>query len=71
MTDRALLTDALLASGMSARQFARFLLARNERTMRRWEAGDAPVPKVVSEYCARFVALSASDRLRVVRLLGA
>ena len=58
MTDRdlldnldnlALLRFAILRSGLSARAFARDVLWRDERTVRRWLSGESPVPKVVAD----------------------
>lgn len=40
----ALLRRVQQASGLSARRFARRVLDRNERTVRRWLAGDADIP---------------------------
>jgi hypothetical protein len=34
-------------SGMSARAFAFDILLRDERTVRRWLAGDSPIPEPV------------------------
>lgn len=51
-----MLARAIELSGMSARQFARDVLWRDERTVRRWLAGDSPVPAVVSERLREFVA---------------
>lgn len=42
-----LLREAIAASGLSARQYAVQVLLRDERTVRRWLAGDSPIPKVV------------------------
>lgn len=54
MTDtRDLLARVIAASGLSARQYATTRLLRDERTVRRWLAGDAPIPKPVAEYLAR------------------
>jgi hypothetical protein len=49
MTDRDLLALAIERSGLSARAFARDVLWRDERTVRRWLAGDSPVPAVVAD----------------------
>ena len=49
MTDPELLDAAIKASGLSARKFAELVLVRDERTIRRWLAGDSPIPKVVRE----------------------
>lgn len=70
MDDRELLNAALGASTLSARKFATLFLARDERTMRRWEAGDAPVPAVVVARLHWLLALSRGDRARLVRLLS-
>lgn len=50
MTDRDLLQKAIEASGLSARRFATEVLTRDERTIRRWLAGDSPIPKAVVEF---------------------
>jgi len=47
------LRRAIRASGLSARQFARTVLARDERTVRRWLAGDSPIPRAVLDFLAR------------------
>jgi len=44
---RRLLERAIAASGLSARQYAMQVLIRDERTIRRWLAGDSPIPDVV------------------------
>jgi hypothetical protein len=49
MTDRDLLALAIERSGLSARAFARDVLWRDERTVRRWLSGESPVPKVVTD----------------------
>lgn len=42
-----ILRKAIEASGLSARRFATEILLRDERTIRRWLAGDRPIPKAV------------------------
>lgn len=42
-----ILRRAIEASGLSARRFATEILLRDERTIRRWLAGDRPIPKAV------------------------
>lgn len=42
-----ILRDAIKASGLSARRFAVEVMIRDERTVRRWLAGDSPIPRVV------------------------
>lgn len=56
MTDAELLGRAIDASGMSARRFAVDVLIRDERTVRRWLAGDSPIPAVVVEWLRERVA---------------
>lgn len=55
MTDIELLKAAIQAAGGSARAFARRPLLRNERTVRRWLAGQAPIPKEVRDYLLEIV----------------
>lgn len=62
MSDReriALLEAAIAASGLSARRFATEQMLRDERTIRRWLAGDVPIPDVV---VARLEALTAGAK---------
>lgn len=47
-----LLRAAIEASGLSARRFATEILIRDERTVRRWLAGEE-MPVVVREWLAR------------------
>lgn len=47
MNDPELIRAAINASGLSARRFAVEVLIRDERTIRRWLAGDSPIPDVV------------------------
>lgn len=47
------LRTAIAASGLSARQYATQVLTRDERTIRRWLAGDSPIPQAVLEFLAR------------------
>lgn len=44
-----LLRQAIKSSGLSARQYAKQILLRDERTVRRWLAGD-PMPRAVIEF---------------------
>ena len=48
----AQLRAAIARSGLSARQFAIRVLTRDERTVRRWLAGDSPIPHAVLAYLA-------------------
>jgi hypothetical protein len=47
MDDRELIAKAIEVSGKSARRFAVEDLVRDERTVRRWLAGDSPLPRAV------------------------
>ena len=49
-----LLTDAIAASGLSARSFAA-LLEVDERTVRRWLAGDREIPGPVVVICRAII----------------
>lgn len=47
LEDAVLLEAVITSSGLSVRKFAREVLARDERTARRWLAGALPIPAVV------------------------
>lgn len=53
MTDRDLLARVIAASGLSAERYARDVLLRNPRTVRRWLAGDSPIPREVRAFLAK------------------
>ena len=44
-----LLRRAIKESGLSARKYATVILTRDERTVRRWLAGDTAIPRAVVE----------------------
>lgn len=44
------LRAAIKASGLSASAYARQVLIRSPRTVRRWLAGDSPLPEAVREF---------------------
>lgn len=46
----AQLRAAILKSGLSATAYAKHILIRNPRTLRRWLRGDAPIPEAVREF---------------------
>jgi hypothetical protein len=52
-SNRDILAKAIEASGLSARRFATEVLLRDERTIRRWLAGDRPIPKAVLEFLTK------------------
>jgi hypothetical protein len=45
-----LLAARIEASGLTARRFAREVLRRDERTVRRWLTGERPIPAVVLDF---------------------
>lgn len=47
------LRAAIAASGLSAVIYARTVLIRDPRTVRRWLAGDSPIPESVIQYLER------------------
>ena len=56
-TDVALLRIRIAESGLSDRQFAKKVLKRDERTVRRYLAGDNDIPPLVKELLRKpFVA---------------
>lgn len=46
----ALLERRIDESGLSIRAFAREVLLRDDRTLRRWLAGDNPIPQIVMDF---------------------
>jgi hypothetical protein len=48
-----LLREAIARSGLSARQYAADVLLRDERTVRRWLAGQSPIPEPVCLFLVR------------------
>jgi len=50
------LRDAISVSGLSIREFADRVLVRDQRTIRRWLAGDRPIPEVVVGKCRELIA---------------
>jgi len=66
VSDRELLARVIDASGLSRRRYAERVLARDERTLRRWLSGDTPIPLVVVEYLQRHerAVLAAGARPR-------
>ena len=59
VSDRAQLLAAIRASGMTAATYARSVLIRDPRTVRRWLAGDSPIPAAVLALLARAGAAPA------------
>lgn len=51
----ALFERALAKSGLSLRSFAETVMVRDERTVRRWRAGDTPIPDVVTRKLEQYL----------------
>ena len=47
----ARLREAIRASGLSITEYARHVLVRDGRTLRRWLAGDRQIPRAVLDLC--------------------
>jgi DNA-binding transcriptional regulator YiaG len=47
MTDQELIREAIRASGLSSSAFARDVLGRDPRSVRRWKAGSSKLPAMV------------------------
>lgn len=56
--ETALLRSVIDHSGLSAREWAKSVAWRDERTVRRWLAGDSPIPEIVL------------DRIRAIHARG-
>lgn len=69
MTDADLIRDAIAAGGISSRRFAERLMGRDERTIRRWVAGDVAIPPLARAWLERWLSLSDATRERIVGAL--
>jgi hypothetical protein len=69
MTDAELISASITASGLSARRFAEHVLARDERTIRRWVAGEIAIPPQAREWLVHWLTLSEATRQRIVGAL--
>jgi hypothetical protein len=69
VTDTELILNAVEASGLSARRFAERVMSRDERTIRRWMAGEIPIPDVAKRWLVWFVELSEPMRSRLMAIL--
>lgn len=66
---RDTLRAAIEASGLSARRFAREILAgRDERTVRRWLSGEVEMPPGVAEWVASLAAVESTAAHTAIRL---
>lgn len=67
MTDAELIRAAIAASGLSGRVFAEAVTWRDERTIRRWGAGEL-IPQTARARLEWFLALSEPKRRRLVTI---
>jgi hypothetical protein len=70
MTDPELIAAAIVASDLSARRFAERILSRDERTIRRWSAGDIAIPAQARNWLLNWISLGSAARARVVKTLA-
>ncbi len=70
MTDVELILSAIEASGLSSRRFAERILSRDERTIRRWSAGQVPIPATPRAWLLNWISLGEAARERVVKTLA-
>lgn len=62
MTDPELIREAVKLSGLSSRAFAEEIVWRDERTVRRWNAGASPMPPHVRAKLEWFTRLTPAKR---------
>ena len=55
MNDVELLKLAIERSGLSVRQFARQIVGREDRTIRRWIKGQ-PIPKAAKQWLEQYIS---------------
>lgn len=53
------------ASGLSQSAYARWVLVRDPRTIRRWLAGDAPIPDAVITWAGAATVAASDGAVRV------
>jgi hypothetical protein len=53
VTDSELLRAAILKSGLTVNRFAAEIMSRDERTIRRWLAGQ-PIPQAAKQWLERY-----------------
>ena len=64
---RATLSAVLTDSGLSAAEFARVVVGRDERTVRRWLSGETDIPESVGQWLAR-VQVEQNGRTVTIRV---
>jgi hypothetical protein len=63
---RTLLSTLIEASGLSISAWARDVLGRDVRTVRRWRSGETEIPESVGQWLARVESVThAASRVRV------
>ena len=65
--DLAALSDLIRSSGLSIAAFARLVVGRDERTVRRWLAGEIEIPRQAGEWLER-VRLEPSPTEILIRV---
>lgn len=68
MTNADLIRAAIAASGLSSRRFAEFVTWRDERTVRRWGAGES-IPETARARLIWFLAISSARRRRLIEII--
>jgi hypothetical protein len=63
---RGMISTLLAASGLSAAEFARTVVGRDERTVRRWLAGE-PIPESVAAWLSR-ASVESTSRTVTIRV---
>jgi len=61
------LSALVAASGLSIAEFARVVLGRDERTVRRWLTGEIEIPKSAAQWLAR-VDIETNSRTVTIRV---
>lgn len=65
--NRELLSALVTASGLSIAEFARTVVGRDERTVRRWLTGATEIPEQAADWLAR-AEVEANSRTVTVRV---
>jgi len=64
-TARALLSAMVTASGLSVAEFARMVMGRDERTVRRWLSGEIEIPDGAVRWLERADVSATSKRVTI------
>lgn len=68
MRDAELLQSAIDASGLSAEAFARNVLGRDERSVRRWRLGQLELPNALRDWLSRVVYVEQDGGDLIIRV---